>query len=121
VMADHPTPGADLPPHQQAIWARCVHPTGVFVPFEEDAIEQSVAARFEHQAARHRDRVAVKTGQGAFTYDEVNRAANRVARAILARQGHGAEPVGLLFANGMPAITAALGTLKAGKFYVPLD
>ena len=87
VMTDRPTPGADLPPHQQAIRARCVHPTGAFVRFEEHALEQSIAARFEQQVVRHRDRVAVKTGQHAFTYDELNRAANRVARAILARQG----------------------------------
>jgi len=120
-MTDRPAGGTDLPSHQQAIRAKCVHPTGGFVEFAEGAREQSIAARFAQQVARHRDQVAVKTGQRAWTYHELNRAANRVARAILARQGHGAEPVGLLLANGMHAITAALGTLKAGKFYVPLD
>ncbi len=120
-MTDRPALGADLPSHQQAIRAKCVHPTGRFVDFEESATEQSIPARFAQQVARHRDRVAVKTGQRAWSYDELNRTANRVARAILARQGHGAEPIGLLFANGMHAIVAALGTLKAGKFYVPLD
>src|SRR6266699_4119251 len=121
VMTDRPALYADLPSHQQAIRARCVHPTGAFVAFEEGAREQSIPIRFAQQVARHRDGVAVKTGQRACTYHELNGTANRVARAILAEQGHGAEPVGLLFANGMHAITAALGTLKAGKFYVPLD
>src|SRR5438034_1647822 len=121
VMTDRPALYADLPSHQQAIRARCVHPTGAFVEFKGGAREQSIPTRFAQQVSRHRDRVAVKTGQRACTYHELNCTANRVARAILGRQGHGAEPVGLLFANGMHAITAALGTLKAGKFYVPLD
>jgi non-ribosomal peptide synthetase component F len=120
-MAVRPAMGADLPPHQQAIRARCMRPTGRLADFDAGALEQSVAARFAQQVARHRARVAVKTGQRAWSYDELNRAANRVARAILASRGYGSEPVGLLFANGMNAITAALGTLKAGKFYVPLD
>src|SRR5262245_26043452 len=112
---------AELPSQQQAIWARCTHPTGEFVEFEEHATEQSILARFEQQVAVHRNRVAVKSGPHALTYQELDRAANRVGRAILARQGHGAEPVALLFTSGVHAITAILGTLKAGKFYVPLD
>jgi amino acid adenylation domain-containing protein len=120
-MIDRPALEAALPSHQQSIRARCVHPTGRFVEFEGSAREQSIPARFAQQVARHRDRVAVKSGQRTCTYHELNATADRVAAAIMARLGLGAEPVGLLFANGMHAITAALGTLKAGKFYVPLD
>src|SRR5438552_10397012 len=121
MMIDRPGLYVDLPSHQQAIRARCANPAGRFVAFEERAREQSIPARFAQQVARRCGQVAVKTGQRACTYHELNGTANRVARAILAREGGGAEPVGLLFANGMHAITAALGTLKAGKFYVPLD
>jgi hypothetical protein len=32
----------DLPPEQQAIRARCVHPTGSFVEFKQADIEQSI-------------------------------------------------------------------------------
>jgi amino acid adenylation domain-containing protein len=120
-MIDRPFLEPALPSDQQAIRARCAHPSGRFVEFDGGAREQAIPARFGQQVAHHRDRVAVKTGQRACTYHELNGTANRVARAILAKQGHGAEPVGLLFANGIHAITAALGTLKAGKFYVPLD
>jgi amino acid adenylation domain-containing protein len=120
-MSERPAPGSDLPSYQQTIRGRCVHPTGAFVRFEEGAMEQSIATRFEQQVVRHRHRVAVKTVRGAWTYDDLNRAANRVARAILGRQAPGAEPVGLLFDTGIDAIAAVLGTLKAGKFYVPLD
>jgi amino acid adenylation domain-containing protein len=111
----------DLPTEQQAIWARCVHPTGTFVEFTEAEIEQSIPDRFERQVAKHPDRLAVKLEQGALTYHELNQVANRVARAILARLGPGPEPVGLLFENGAQAISALFGVLKAGKFYVPID
>jgi non-ribosomal peptide synthetase component F len=112
---------SDLPLEQQAIWAKCVHPTGTFVEFTQAEVEQSLPDRFEQQVAQYPDRIAVKTAHGALTYHELNQAANRVARAILARAGTGQEPVGLLFENGAQAISAIFGVLKAGKFYVPLD
>jgi amino acid adenylation domain-containing protein len=112
---------SDLPSEQQGIWAKCVHPTGTFVEFTEAEIEQSIPDRFQQQVAKYPDRLAVKTELGALTYHELNQAANRVARAILAKVGPGQEPVGLLFENGAQAISAILGVLQAGKFYVPLD
>ena len=60
-------------------------------------------------------RLAVKTRSHQFTYDELNRAANRLAHAILARRGGGSEPVALVLEHGAPLIVATLGVLKAGK------
>ena len=111
----------DLPPEQQAIRAKCFHPTGTFVEFNKEEIEQSIADRFEEQVRRYPDRLAVKTEKEELTYEELNNAANRVARAILAQRGVGEEPVALLFEHGAPMFAALLGVLKAGKFYVPLD
>ena len=37
----------DLPPEQQAIRAKCFHPTGTFVEFKKEEIEQSIPERFE--------------------------------------------------------------------------
>jgi amino acid adenylation domain-containing protein len=112
---------SNLPLEQQAIQAKCVHPTGTFVEFREEEIEQSIPDRFEQQVAKYPDRLAVMIEQGALTYHELNQAANRVARTILAQVGPGQEPVGLLFENGAHAISAIIGVLKAGKFCVPLD
>jgi amino acid adenylation domain-containing protein len=120
-MGDLSNLRSDLPSEQQGIWAKCVHPTGTFVEFTEAEVEQSIPDRFQQQVAKHTDRLAVKMQQGALTYRELNRAANRVARVILAKVGPGQEPVGLLFENGAQAISAILGVLRAGKFYVPLD
>jgi non-ribosomal peptide synthetase component E (peptide arylation enzyme) len=43
----------------------------------------------------HPDRLAVKTNNYTLTYDELNKAANRVACAILAQPGNVEEPVAL--------------------------
>jgi len=113
--------GCGLPPEQAAIISRCYHPSGSFSEFPSEDVEGSIPARFEKMAALYPDRLAIKENRRALTYAEVNRAANRIARAILAKRGTGSEPIALLFEQGAAAIVAILAVLKAGKIYVPLD
>jgi amino acid adenylation domain-containing protein len=55
-----------------------------------------------------------------LTYKDLNRAANRIAHAILSKDGNQDEPVALLL--GKEALPAAiLGVLKTGKIYVILN
>ncbi len=89
--------------------------------FPDEETEGSIPDRFERMARRYPERVALEGRVRPLTYRELNAAANRVSRAILARRGTAPEPVALLFEQGTDAIVAMLGTLKAGKFYVPLD
>ena len=110
-----------LPPEQQAIRNRCFHPSGTFAEFLKEEIEQSIPARFEKIVRRFSDRLAVKMGDHALTYDELNQTANRIARRILECQGLKQESVVVLFDQGVEAIAAILGVLKAGKFYVPIN
>src|SRR5262245_12100851 len=110
-----------LPTEQERIVAKCVHPTGRFVPFESAAIMRSISERFEQMVALHSDRIAVSTTGQVLTYDELNQRANRVARAILARRGEANEPIALLIEDRACMIAAILGVLKAGKIYVPVD
>ncbi len=110
-----------LPPEQEAIRAKCFHPSGTFVEFRKKELEQSIPVRFEQQVRRYPDRLAIKTRSHELTYDGLNRASNRVARAVLARRGTGEEPIALLLDQGAPVVASILGVLKAGKFYVPLD
>ncbi|MGH7833983.1 MAG: AMP-binding protein, partial [Candidatus Binatia bacterium] len=84
-------------------------------------MESSVPARFGRIAGRFPDRLAVKTGNELLTYAELNARANGVARAIVARQGPEAAPVALLLEKGASLVTATIGVLKAGKFFVTLD
>lgn len=89
--------------------------------FPRAEIEGSIVARFERQVRIHADRLAIKSEDRALTYDELNRVANRVAHAVLARSGESAEPIGMLLKPGIAAVVAILGILKSGKFYLPLD
>jgi len=67
------------------------------------------------------ERIAIEDPASVIAYRDLNRLANRIARAVLAALGEGSEPVALLVGNGVPVVAAMLGVLKAGKFYVTLD
>ena len=96
-------------------------PSGTFVPFGRDDIEQSIASRFEQQVRRHPDRLAVRTAQDTWTYEVLNRRANRIAHALLERDRNGRTPIALLVEQGAPLIAAILAVFKAGKILVGLD
>ena len=96
-------------------------PTNSFVPFVKEDIEQSIPDRFQQQAAKYPDHIAVKGRRHTITYGALNRCANRIARAILALQGAGEETVGLLLEKDAPMMAALLGVLKSGKIYIALD
>jgi amino acid adenylation domain-containing protein len=105
----------------QMIQSRCFHPSNVFVEFGKEEVEQSVPYRFEQQVSKCPGQIAVKTGNKELTYDALNRASNRVARAILAQHGEAEEPIALLLGNGISMITSILAVLKTGKICVPID
>lgn len=92
-----------------------------FIAFADEAVEQSLPSRFEEQVRKFPGRLAIKTKNTSLTYRELNRAANRIARAILHRCGHGPHPVACLFSDDALWVVAILGILKAGKIYVSLD
>jgi amino acid adenylation domain-containing protein len=92
-----------------------------FIEFGKEEIEQSVPSRFEKIARMYPDRVAVTTSEQKLTYDALNQTANRMAHAILRRRGEGNEPIALLLEQSASLTAATIGTLKAGKIYVPLD
>jgi amino acid adenylation domain-containing protein len=120
-MSDRSNHGLVLPPEQEAIRNKCFHPSGSFVEFSNEEVEQSIPERFEKIVKRYPDQLAVKMGDCALTYNELNKAANRIARAIVDSRGSTPEPIVVLLEQGVPAIAAILGVLKAGKFYVPVN
>src|SRR4026208_172413 len=103
------------------VCAKCFHPSGTFVEFARDEIEQSITERFEKIVRRFPDRIAVESRRHRLTYRDLNRAANRTAHAVLAACGDDSGSVAVLMEHDAPVISAILGALKAGKFYVPLD
>ena len=75
----------------------------------------------EAWARRTPDAPALADEAGTLTYAELERAANRVAHALL-RRGVGAEArVGVLLERSAGQVVALLGVLKAGAACVPLD
>ena len=86
-----------------------------------EQLEQTLIERFEKIVRQYPHHVAVKMGEVAVTYAELNGMSNRVARAIVAARSSDSEPIGLFFATGVAQIAAVLGVLKAGKFFVLLD
>jgi amino acid adenylation domain-containing protein len=76
---------------------------------------------FEAQARRIPRAVAVECGGKQFTYGELNRRANRLAR-FLQKRGVGAEKiVGVCLERSLDLVVAVLAILKSGGAYLPLD
>lgn len=89
--------------------------------WDDSDLDRSVVERFERVVQQYPHRLAVKTKEQQWTYDELNQAANRLAHRIVNAQGTGNEPIAILMDQGAGMIIAILGVLKAGKIYVPLD
>jgi len=92
-----------------------------FVEFKIEDTRQSIAQRFEQQARRYSNRLAVKYNQRSLTYGELNGRANRVAHAILNHGELAQAPIALVCGTALSTIVASLGALKAGKAFAPLD
>ncbi len=67
-----------------------------WTPFKDEELDQSIPERFERQAQAFPERLAIRSRVRSFTYDRLNRTANRRARTILSMRGEGAETVALL-------------------------
>jgi amino acid adenylation domain-containing protein len=80
----------------------------------------SLTARFAEVALAHGGDLAVITRDEAWTYEELALRAGRITALLQERCGPESEPVALLFRHEASMIAAILGTLGAGKFYVPL-
>ena len=86
-----------------------------------EACASPVHVRFERHAERAPDALAVSGEDGALTYGELDRRANRLARR-LRRLGVGPEvPVAIWLLRSPAEVMAALAVLKAGGAYVPFD
>jgi amino acid adenylation domain-containing protein len=83
--------------------------------------ESYIHERFEAQAGRTPDAVAVVYGDRHLTYGELNARANRLAHHL---RDLGVRPdarVAICVERGLEMVVAVLGVLKAGGAYLPLD
>ena len=65
--------------------------------------------------------VAMVSGRRELSYLELERATNRIARALRTRGVRRGDMVALVLPRGIDTLLAMIGTLKAGAAYVPLD
>jgi amino acid adenylation domain-containing protein len=77
---------------------------------------------FAQRAARHPAAVAATASDGqAWTYGELDRAANRIANGLLARGLAADEVVAVATGRTMLWLAAIIGIFKAGGAYLPLE
>lgn len=103
------------------LYAPRIEPRYPWTPFANEDLDQTIPERFEKQVRVHPDRLAIRSAERSFTYDGLNRAANRLARTIIAKRGNHNDAVALLFDHDAEALVAMLAVLKAGTFYLVLD
>ena len=77
--------------------------------------------RFEIHASQHPERIAVRLGEDALTYGELDRRASGVAAMLRARGIKRGSFVGLCTEPSPDTLAGLFGALKAGAAYVPLD
>ncbi|HEX8275797.1 MAG TPA: amino acid adenylation domain-containing protein [Longimicrobiaceae bacterium] len=93
-------------------WSRSGDPESCYAPLHR---------RFEAQADRVPDAVAVEMGDERVTYAELDRRAGRLARVLRSRGVGPDARVGLCVRRSPEMVVALLAILKAGGAYVPLD
>ena len=90
------------------------------IDFEFSEIEQSISDRFEKIARQYPDNIAIQTRTKSLTFAGLNQAANRIAHTIL-QHNKDEKMVAVLLKQGADYLASMLGTLKAGKTYIPID
>ena len=81
---------------------------------------RTIDADLRVAAAVAADRPAVVTPVGTLTFGELDSAADRVARGLRSRGTERGDRVSLLLANGLEAVVAIYGVLRAGAAISPL-
>ncbi|WP_379138132.1 amino acid adenylation domain-containing protein [Paenibacillus sp. sgz500958] len=82
---------------------------------------ECIHKRFEEQAERTPDAVAVEADDGCYTYRELNEQANRLAHFLRNKGVRTEDMIVLCMERSAKMIVAILGVLKAGAAYVPVD
>lgn len=99
--------------HQQLVaWNDTVVPE-----IQAESVLELVAER----VSEHPDQPALRYADGTWTYGELNRDSDHLARRLMALGVMPEDRVGLLLDRSAQAIVSILGILKTGAAYVPLE
>ncbi|WCT58035.1 amino acid adenylation domain-containing protein [Paenibacillus kyungheensis] len=83
--------------------------------------EATLPHLFEEQTARTPDQTAAVFSTGSWTYSELNKRANQLARTLQAKAVKPDQLVGVLLERSPEMMLGLLAILKAGGAYVPID
>ncbi|WP_407555943.1 amino acid adenylation domain-containing protein [Streptomyces sp. Pv4-95] len=86
-----------------------------------EVAELSWPAAFERQVRSSPDAVALVCEDRQLSYAELNAAANRLARLLLARGVRAEDVVGVAVPRSPELVVSLLAVMKAGAAYLPLD
>ncbi|QNE17033.1 amino acid adenylation domain-containing protein [Kribbella qitaiheensis] len=85
------------------------------------AVDGTVHSLFAEQARLQPDSIALVSGDTAWTYDELDRWANRIAHYLSDHRAGPESRVALALERSPLLIASILGVLKAGATYVPVN
>ncbi|MCY7817463.1 lichenysin non-ribosomal peptide synthetase LicA, partial [Bacillus haynesii] len=83
--------------------------------------EKTIVQLFEEQAAERGGHPALQFEDKVWSYDELNRKANQLARRLRERGVQGGTTAAILTARSAEMVIGILAVLKAGGAYVPID
>ncbi len=86
-----------------------------------DSPNVSIPKAIAAQAGRRPDAIAVVSGARFLTYMELDCQANRLARYLRSKGAGANSTVGLCLPRSLEMVIAALGIMKSGAAYVPMD
>jgi acyl-CoA synthetase (AMP-forming)/AMP-acid ligase II len=84
-------------------------------------LSRSVGDNLRYTAENFIDNIAIKDRSGAYTYRELMQVSDQICLTLHGRGLKRGDVVALFFHQSKEAIAAALGVLKAGCCFVPMD
>ncbi len=90
-------------------------PVDATIAFDRGELDQSIVARFARVAAQCASQTAICGDGEQWTYHELDRRTNQIARAILERARPDSGCVAYIVRHSPDMVMCALGALKAGK------
>lgn len=90
-------------------------------PFARAIDIDTIGHLFERQVMQRPEAEGVSYGKVRLSFGEVNRRANRLAHRLIAMGVGPEQPVGVLLERSEALVIAALGIMKAGGVYTPVD
>src|SRR5207245_661955 len=83
--------------------------------------DRRVHELFEQRVRKHPDAIAAVHGDMRWTYQELNRRANQLARALVTRGLRREDVVGVVTERNLDWMAAVLAIFKAGGVYLPIE